>query len=819
MTQGKSLLAFLVFSCVALSACGGSGSGSASPGDGPSQSTGRVLRIAQSENATRDALNAFIDARPGDVIEFACGFYNIDKTLLLTATEDVTIKGCGINDTVLSFRENNNPEGILIDSVRGVTIQDMTVADTDGNAFELRSVDHGTLQRVRAFWSSGGGRASPTPINASNFREATQVACTDPATVDPSALENGLLGDTTSPDYTVSQKSGRYGIYPVNSRNILIDESESIGASDAGIYVGQTNNAIIRNSRAAFNVFGFEIENVQGGEYADNIAECNTGGFLIYDLDNISQYGERSLMHGNTARMNNTYNFTEGGFVSNVPPGSGMITLAYDRIDVFDNLFEDNNTAGIIHTSYQLFPEGAGRPTDGKIDFYTEGMHIFRNEFRNNGNGLPLPTTNDLQNQDLTRLLPALIGVKTQAACLLPQNLLLCTAAGLSQLGPLPASPTHIRGAHILWDGLLDPYDEECQYPKGADGQPIAQDENGKPIHTNMDQNQDCHYNGYKFDTSQADNPRIQPQYFASCIDDSNSFSSDSLTYANFHGTQGLEALLIALDGDPTAVLDSANLTTILTNLPNLPSDFELSRHDCQARFKQNLPPIQPIVIPPFEPSGDFDPAPSDEEVAALCEVQNQPGVVNFNAAPVNCPRLEQYNLFADQEDPTSQPNSDGLPFVLNTKLFSDYAVKYRVAYLPPGTQATYSAPGATKPRATLEFPVGTIIAKTFSFVENGQETAAETRLLIKRRNSSGMVIWNGLPYVWTPDNSGKRFATLQPAGAPTRRPGTLKMSTPACAIRAQQSTRCPMPTSALAATPTAIWNPAARPSGRKYAI
>ncbi|WP_337219612.1 hypothetical protein, partial [Vibrio parahaemolyticus] len=78
-------------------------------------------------------------------------------------------------------------------------------------------------------------------------------------------------------DYTVSTASGRYGIYPVESRNILVEETESIGASDAGIYVGQTNIAKIRKSRAAFNVFGFEIENVQDGEYSENLAECNSG--------------------------------------------------------------------------------------------------------------------------------------------------------------------------------------------------------------------------------------------------------------------------------------------------------------------------------------------------------------------------------------------------------------------------------------------------------------------------------------------------------------------------------------------------------------
>ena len=71
----------------------------------------------------------------------------------------------------------------------------------------------------------------------------------------------------------------------MSSDHVLIEDAESVGASDAGIYVGQTNKAIIRNSRAAYDVFGFEIENVQDGEYDGNLAECNTGGFLVYDPD------------------------------------------------------------------------------------------------------------------------------------------------------------------------------------------------------------------------------------------------------------------------------------------------------------------------------------------------------------------------------------------------------------------------------------------------------------------------------------------------------------------------------------------------------
>ncbi len=738
------------------------------PGGPGDIGTGRTYKIALGTNATRDMITAMVSAVPGDTIEFGCGFYDLTTNLQLANTEAITIKGCGKDKTVLSFRGSNQPNGILAVNMRGLVIEDLTVADTSGNGFELRSVDHGTLRRVRAFWSTGGGRTSTTPITKDNFTTVMKVDCTDPATLNPEAPENMYPGaDTSSPNYTVSPNAGRYGIYPVGSQNILIDDAESIGASDAGIYVGQTNNAIIRNSRAAFNVFGFEIENVQGGEYHDNIAECNTGGYLIYDLDgNLRQYGDRTRMYDNKSRMNNTYNFTSSGFVGSVPPGSGMITLAYDRIDVFDNEFSDNNTGGIIHVSYELFPEGGGRPSEKRIDFYTEGMHIFRNKFTNNGNALPRATTLDLVNQDVARFLPAIIGLKTTAACANPANLAACIAAGGTGLNAVG-----FRGAHIIWDGLEDAPAETCAYPKKPNGDPVPKDERGKPQHTN-EETPTCHYNLYKFNTA-TPKARIVPDWFASCIDDDNTFSNDSIKYMNFRGTKGADAAIaLAVGNEPTPQQ--------LQEIPDFPSSFDMSPHQCVTKYGKNLPPLPAVVIPPFVPSNDTDATPTQAEIDALCNAPLKTGKVNFAAARVNCPTLDKYNLFKNAQDPTSEANTanpggesdtntPGVPFVLNTKLFSDYSVKYRVLFMPEGGKAVYKDTSTDGANATIIYPVGTIIAKTFAFITSETapvtENVVETRLLIKRLNSkSHTTRWDGLAYIWETVD-GKRVAKLSQSG------------------------------------------------------
>ncbi len=693
--------------------------------------SGRLFCIEPGPTATNKMLAAMTEARPGDTIEFTEGYFELASGLQLSGTEDVLVKGQGMDKTVLSFKESTSQEGFLATTVRGITVEDLTVLDSPGDAFKLQGVDHGTLRRVRAFWSSGRKTSAEDTVTAENYAEKMQVECTDPARHNP-ANPNPTETDTTSPDYAVSIASGRYGVYPVNSQNILVEDSESIGASDAGIYVGQTDNAIIRNSRAAFNVFGFEIENVRGGEYADNLAECNTGGFLVYDLDGLTRYGSKTRMYRNVARNNNTYNFAEpGSLVSNVPRGVGMITLAYDQIDIFDNTFENNGTAGIVHTSYELF----GVPGDRRLDMYGEGLHLFNNTFIDNGNDLPQPdfaTILATGGDQVTSAFPMLVGLKV-------------AAGGESY-----------QGAHFLWDGYADELDPDCPYPTDDQGQPIPADEDGKPIQGNQYPNPDCRYNAYKFD---AEGNRLLPKWWFSCIDDSNNFADDSLTYANFHGTDGINGLFELSSGNPLGVV------TLLTEIPGFPAEFDMTPHQCVDQYGSNLKLLPPIVIPPFEPSGTIDPAPSQARIDQLCNASVASGEINATAYEVNCPELSQYNLFDDPQDPMSLPNGQGVPFVLNSKLFSDYSTKYRVAYIPEGEQATYRD-GDDNANASILFPVGTIISKTFAFADEtaGSEVAVETRLLIKRETSGGIPYWSGLEYIWQ-DRDGVRVALLTQEG------------------------------------------------------
>ena len=111
--------------------------------------------------------------------------------------------------------------------------------------------------------------------------------------------------------------------------------------------------------------------------------------------------------------------------------------------------------------------------------------------------------------------------------------------------------------------------------------------------------------------------------------------------------------------------------------------------------------------------------------------------------------KLSAFGLFADN-DPARPVAS--FAYTLRTPLFSDYADKRRLVALPPGQRAVVGDDG------NVQFPVGTVLVKSFGWADVNGGRPIETRLLVYR--SAG---WVALPYVWDADG---RDATLKVAGA-----------------------------------------------------
>ncbi|MEZ5996531.1 MAG: SO2930 family diheme c-type cytochrome [Hyphomonadaceae bacterium] len=133
------------------------------------------------------------------------------------------------------------------------------------------------------------------------------------------------------------------------------------------------------------------------------------------------------------------------------------------------------------------------------------------------------------------------------------------------------------------------------------------------------------------------------------------------------------------------------------------------------------------------------------------------PRPVNLAAISAERPPelLSAYRLFRDAG--AREPNAGVTPYDLNTPLWSDGALKFRYAFLPEGTPAEYRGDGV------FEFPVGSVLIKTFAFAADMSRPTEnvrflETRLLIRRADG-----WVALPYVW---NEAQTEARYSPIGA-----------------------------------------------------
>lgn len=128
-------------------------------------------------------------------------------------------------------------------------------------------------------------------------------------------------------------------------------------------------------------------------------------------------------------------------------------------------------------------------------------------------------------------------------------------------------------------------------------------------------------------------------------------------------------------------------------------------------------------------------------------------GTVTASQEPLE--KLSQYGLFRG-EIAALQPAEGVIPYELNSALFTDYAVKYRFVKLPAGTRTSYRESEA------FDFPVGTVIAKTFAIPRDARDLSMgqkliETRILMRKADG-----WVGLPYIW---NEAQAEAILELAG------------------------------------------------------
>lgn len=546
-----------------------------------------------SANNFEESLNKILQtAKSKDTIVLPAGkFYLLNEVLI--QNDGLTLKGQGPNKTILSFKKQKaGPQGILA-TANQLRLKDFAVEDTAGNGIKVVGTENIVFDKIKVSWSSGS-----------------------------------------------KEENGSYGIYPVLTKNVLVQDCEVSGASDAGIYVGQSEKIIVRRNYVHGNVAGLEIENSSEADVYENTATKNTVGILVFNLPDLMIKDSRKIrIFNNLSSENNLKNFsTKGSIINLVPAGIGMLVLAAHDVEIFMNQIIKNKLTGVSINNYLV----SGRKlSDPQYNPMPQAISIHDN-FISKGS-LSILDTNQI-----TLITKLIFGLRSPA---------------------------------ILYDGIMD---------GTYSGQPPAE------------KNKICIYNN-------------------------NFENGEPADFGNLH-------LDNQRKGSP---------------FPGGPGTKDLAPHNCR---HAQLPPQSEIDYKPLPGENN---EPSEAETLKACKSPtSSKNEINLAALNYNCPDLSDYNLFQNPIDPTKNPNGSASIVAPNNELFTDYAKKDRFIFLPKNSKMNYV------PTEAFEFPIGAVIAKTFSIylAKTKKLKKVETRLLIKR--SSG---WEPLNYVW---NSTETTATLTYGGA-----------------------------------------------------
>ncbi|EAY27398.1 parallel beta-helix domain-containing protein [Microscilla marina] len=306
-----------------------------------------------------------IMAAQGDTIALPAGIFYFKKSLSLESKNNITIRGAGLGKTILDFRyQVSGAEGIRITQGHHITLENLSVKNTRGDAIKAIAVTGLVFRNLETEWDT-------SPV-------------------------------------------GAYGLYPVLCKQVLVEHCQARGACDAGIYVGQSRDIVIRYCEVEENVAGINLENSIRVDVYQNLAYNNTCGILVMDVPTVAiPNGGQVRVFKNNIYRNNYRNFApKGTMVAGVPSGSGIVVVATSQVEIFANKIANNKTLGTGVFHYDLI---GIETTYEKYNPYPGEVAIYNNVYRR------------------SRLSPAFH----------------------RKLKDIPFKPNRIP--HIVYDGVIDP--------------------------------------------------------------------------------------------------------------------------------------------------------------------------------------------------------------------------------------------------------------------------------------------------------------------------------------------------------------------------
>jgi cytochrome c peroxidase len=188
-----------------------------------------------------------------------------------------------------------------------------------------------------------------------------------------------------------------YAIFPICSREGLIEGNDVAGTDDAAIYVGNSHNVLVEHNHATDSTVGIEIENSTGVDVRANTAIGNTSGIVTFVLPGLAvPVTEDVLVERNVVMHNNRPNPVLPGEdpVGSIPTGTGILTVGADRVLVRGNRVVGNDSGGIAVIALP-FPN-----PDPRVDPFPDGNHVLQNLALANGLS-PDPLRSPLPGADL----------------------------------------------------------------------------------------------------------------------------------------------------------------------------------------------------------------------------------------------------------------------------------------------------------------------------------------------------------------------------------------------------------------------------------
>jgi parallel beta-helix repeat protein len=322
-------VAFLCVLCVLTGACGRRGGEPAAPGAAGPETAFKKHHEEQ-----------LLNARAGTVIEIPAGTHELDRALTVR-TGGVTLRGAGIDRTVLSFKHASSAAAGILVGADGFTIESLAIEDSKGDALAVRDADHLTVRAVRASWTGG-----PQPGN------------------------------------------GAAGIHVQGAHHVLIEGCAAYAASNAGVYVERSRNVIVRHCEVEENVAGIAIANSVGADVDGNTATGNSGGIVLFNTREATQPGDAVRVFGNQVFKNNLGNFAPTDTtLAAVPAGCGVLVNAASEVEIFNNDLANNQTANLMISAYffradPATPAGAAAGQGAA----PHAVYVYGNRFVGGGN-------------------------------------------------------------------------------------------------------------------------------------------------------------------------------------------------------------------------------------------------------------------------------------------------------------------------------------------------------------------------------------------------------------------------------------------------